>query len=229
MDLGIYGIALPFEDSDKAIVDTIKLRTIKTFSIYSPDVVTLRDTPLNTFKCLRSEYSESVYEIPDMFGGRHIMFIQAAPRNKLMGSSYLDPILNEPVDMFGAIMMAQANQNLASAIVPPFTTKFESPNILHVYNMTALATELDLTFGLEHLPNLSTIKKTAWESFYNLALLDVKRLLYNILKHHNEIQTAYGNINLRIDDWANAESERKELLEKWDADYHMQFPQFLII
>ena len=41
------------------------------------------------------------------------------------------------------------------------------------------------------------------------------------MKHYNELQTAHGTVNLKIDDWANAESERESLLEKWDDTYHL--------
>ena len=35
------------------------------------------------------------------------------------------------------------------------------------------------------------------------------------------LSTALGNINLKLDDWANAESERKELINRWGDTYHM--------
>ena len=47
------------------------------------------------------------------------------------------------------------------------------------------------------------------------------------MKHYTELQSAYGTINLRIDDWSNAESERTELLNTWEDTYHLDGPQMI--
>ena len=52
-------------------------------------------------------------------------------------------------------------------------------------------------------------------------MLDVKENLYPTMKQYNEINTVHGTINLKIDDWASAESDRTELLNQWDDIYHM--------
>ena len=80
-----------------------------------------------------------------------------------------------------------------------------------------------------HFENLSSIKSTLFEAFYDLALLDIKRFLYNILKHYENIETAYGSINLRIDEWSNAEADRKDLLTRWGELYHLEEKQYVII
>ena len=45
--------------------------------------------------------------------------------------------------------------------------------------------------------------------------------LYNALKYYSTIQTAYGTLDLKIDNWENAESERNDLLSQWDDNYHL--------
>lgn len=229
MDLGIYGIALPFDDPDKTIMDTIKLRTIKTFSQFYPHIVKI-DLNLKELENNKTTYQETVYKLPDAFGDRRIMYIRSVkPRNKLLGSNYMNPVIHADFDMYSSMMMMQSEANLLSTIAPPFTFHFTSPNLLHLYNLTTLANEITVEFGLEHFDNLSSIKNTTWESFYELALLDVKRLMYNMMKHYNEIQTAHGTINMRIDDWSNAESERRDLIERWRAVYHLEADQFIIV
>lgn len=229
LDLGIYGISLPFENPDKVIAETIKMRTIKTFSQYMPWIVTI-DVDLNQLECIKSHFNESIYVLPDIFGDKRIVLIRNIyAKSKLIGNGYMNPVFSGSLSTYSALMMGQANADLLSTFVPPFTFKFEEPNIVYLYNMTTMAHQLTMEIGIEHDENLSTIKNTSWESFYSLALLDVKKLMYNALKHYNEIQTAYGTINLRIDDWSNAESERKDLLEKWDESYHIEHNQFFII
>jgi hypothetical protein len=56
--------------------------------------------------------------------------------------------------------------------------------------------------------------------------LDVKENLYPTMKNFSEIQTAIVNINLKIDDWANAEADRKELINRWDDTYHLDWQPF---
>lgn len=48
-----------------------------------------------------------------------------------------------------------------------------------------------------------------------LAKLDVKATLYPELKLYDKIDTAQGTIDLKIDDWANAEEQRQALLDEW--------------
>ena len=44
---------------------------------------------------------------------------------------------------------------------------------------------------------------------------------YDYMKHYNELSTAHGSINLKIDDWANASQDRDALLDKWDDTFHL--------
>ena len=89
--------------------------------------------------------------------------------------------------------------------------------------------KVDIEIAVEHADNLSTIPNTAWESFYELALLDIKRFLYNAMKHYTELQTAYGTVQLKIDDWQSAESDRKELIERLRDIYHLEAQPLFII
>lgn len=229
MDLGIYGLSLPFEDVNQIIMETIRLKTIPTFSQFIPDKLRV-DLDINAMTVIKANYEESIYELPDVFGDRRIIgVLNIRPRNKLLGSTFLSPMQIDSVDIYNSFMMSQANADLYSAVAPPFTFKFEQPNVLYLYNMNTIATEITVDIMLEHMPNLSTIKNTTWESFNELALIDIKKMLFNSMKHYREMQSAYGNINLRIDDWENADNERKELIEKWRGIYHLDLPSFMIV
>ena len=51
--------------------------------------------------------------------------------------------------------------------------------------------------------------------------LDLKRFLYNALKNMTSVGSGFKDIQLKIDDWASAESERNALIEKWDGRYYI--------
>lgn len=230
MDLGIYGLRLPFDNPDEAMMEVIKLKTLKTFSTFLPQTKTISVDLAKELECLKEEYTESIYLIPDLFAGREIMYVRNITlKSKLLGNGFISPTFDGSIETYNMLMMTQANANLASVAAPAITFKFEPPNKLYLYNVATAYGVIDIEFGIEHAENLSTIPITAWESFYELALLDIKRFLYNIMKHYSELQTAYGSLNLKIDDWANAESERRDVVEKMKDTYHLEVEQFFII
>jgi len=230
MDLGIYGLRLPFDNPDEALMDVIKLKTLNTFSTFLPQVKELSIDLTKDMECIKEEYTESIYILPNFFADREILYIRKiTPKSKLLGNGFISPTFDGSIETYNMLMMTQANANLASVSAPAITFKFEPPNKLYLYNMATSYGILDIEFALEHALNLSTITKTSWETFYELALLDVKRFLYNSMKHYTEIQTAYGNINLKIDEWSNAESDRKEIIEKMRDLYHLEVEQYFII
>lgn len=230
MDLGIYGLRLPFDNGDKSLMDVIQLKSIKTFSTFFPQVKRLSIDLNKDVECLKSEYTESKYVLPDLFPGREILYIRNIElKSKLLGNGFISPTFDGSIETYNMLMMTQANANLASVAAPAITFKFEPPNIMYLFNVATAYGMIDIELALEHSENLATIPQTAWESFYELALLDIKRFLYNTMKHYTELQTAYGNINLRIDEWSNAESDRKDLIEKWRDVYHLEAEQVFII
>jgi hypothetical protein len=88
---------------------------------------------------------------------------------------------------------------------------------------------LDIDFNLTHAENLSTVKKSMYDTFYKLVILDMKNFLYGALKHYKNIQTAYGTITLEIDEWAGAAGEREELIERFRDVWHLEQDALYII
>lgn len=230
MDLGILGLRLPFENADEALMDVIRLKTLKTFSIFLPQVREISMDLTKDLECIKEEYTESIFLLPNLFSDREIMYIRKiTPKSKLLGNGFISPTFDGSIETYNMLMMTQANANLASIAAPAITFKFEAPNKLYLYNMATAYGVIDIEFAIEHAANLSTITSTSWETFYELALVDVKRFLYNSMKHYSELQTAYGTINLRLDEWSNAESERKDMIEKMRDLYHLETEQYFII
>lgn len=230
MKLGIYGLSLPIENLDQTLYDVIKLESLKTFSQYFPHRIHL-EMPMEDLETIKDGYVHTIVRLPDVFGDRRILFVEDVTHGDVHRSTggYLAPEIEGSMDVFGMMMMGHAVSHMNSAISPPVTFKFEAPNKLHLYNFKSHATKIIIVVCVEHFENLTSIPATSMESFRELVILDIKSFLYGIVKHYTDIQTAHGTINLKIDDWADAESKRAEIIEKWKSVHHLEGRQFIIV
>ena len=230
MDLGVYGMALPFDNPDEVFRDVLELKTIPTFSQFQPYYIPLK---MDLDKAIEVEKNLQycIYELPDAFGDSEILFVKKLEEDlDSFAHGYLDTGALMGGMSWGDMMMGQANSNLASMAMPAVTFEYIAPNKIKIYNDSFMySRKIRMEIAIEHSKNLSTISKTAQYSFTKLATLDIKMMLYNNLKHYNDLQTAFGNINLKIDDWANAESDRADLSREWEENYHLDITQFIII
>lgn len=229
LKLGLINLATPFPDMDNIIKTIIEDITIPVFSIYFPDKDTIRMS-LNDLELLEKT---SVYQkvlLPD-FQTRKLLYVFNVSYNQdnISGTGFYGsgvPLLQGGV--FRQIMLANAGANLMNITVPKMTFKFEAPRTVYVYNAFT-STMLQWELGFEHDKSLASIPETVREEFLKLAMLDVKENIYPTLKQYTEINTALGNINLKLDDWADADNMRKDLLDKWDDVYHLEFtPMYYI-
>ena len=211
MDLGIYSITLPVSDIE-LYQDVIVDKTIPEFSIYWSD---------------DSNLISNEYLIPDIF-----------PKQRILGINNIKPYIEyngmtmtsnyETIDSYQVLATGQTLANLSSAMIPPQTFKFFPPNTFKIYNQVLYNNKVYIDITYTHSPELFTIPDTARSSFYKLALLDAKMYLWNHLRYFTTIQTAYGQMELKVDSWENAESERADLLSEradllnnWDENYHL--------
>lgn len=230
MDLGIYVVPLPFENSEKALNDVILTKTLPVFSQFVPRRWE-EDLSIDELKQIDATVDVSTYELPKhLFFTPIISIMRCEPINTMFNGAYYSgtPLLSGTSDLIEDMLLGSATYDLMSAIAPSFSYDFIRPNKLRIYNMTCYLDKIRLIIGYQHADNLSTIPVDAEQSFYDLALLDTKIFLYNNLKYYDEINTAYGNIKLRIEDWSNAESQREDLLQKWSEVYHINWDSFII-
>ena len=224
-NIGIYGIALPIEDIDKEIKDIIIDITLPVFSLYNPyedhlyiDLQNLeRVEKTSTYQSylLPSALSEKLLYIKDVrYDDRCISGLG------YWGGDipYLSGVLTEQT------LISNAAKNLTNMALPKLNFQYEPPRKLTLYNKYAsLKVIIDMCCKQDQ--SLQSIRPTAEESFFKLAVLDVKENLYQLVKHYTTIQTAYGTVELKIDDWADAANERKELINQWDDSYHLDLGQ----
>lgn len=220
IELGLYTIALPLKDVDESIKEIIINTTLRTYSQYFPQKMKIVKTSRELVERFTSlEYVEMPLEVPygteicevcdvsydtrDFAGLSH--FASAAPL--FATTSIYD------------VIMANASANVSNIMVPKITWDFVYPRTLKMYNLYTGGIIIDIL--KLHDPSLQSIPFSQEESFYKLAKLDTKNALYAVIKHYNELETAHGRINLKIDDWASSEDDRKEILREWDDTFHL--------
>lgn len=117
------------------------------------------------------------------------------------------------------VIAGQAHIMLAGQMRAEPTFKYMGHNKIRLFGFPR--TRLEFVIACEHEPNGETLEAGMYVSFQRLVALDVKQFLYNTLKHFNEIPTAHGTINLRIDDFQGAEAERKEYIDQMEDTFHL--------
>lgn len=223
LKLGLLNIATPFDNIDDVICTIINEVTLPVFSLYCPYKQTITMST-NDLEKLEKRELYTKYLIPEsLFSARKIIYVFDVRYDDscMSGLGYYGggmPLMTG--NIINQAMLANASSKLLSQMIPKMTFKYEAPRTLFIYNLYS-SSKITVDFGFEQDKSLASIPETARESFMDLAILDLKENLYPTLKMYSEINTAIGNINLKIDDWANAESDRKELINKWDDTYHM--------
>lgn len=219
--LGIINIASPVRNLDGMISTIIKDITVPDFSVFYPDKFKIK-LDLKELECLEHTNSYDTYVLPD-FTNKKILYVFNVyyDDSTLSGFGHYGGAL--PMiggNMINQVIMSNAASNMYSLMMPKMTFEYIHPRRIKIYNQYS-ESKLVFELGFQHDVSLASIPETCRTSFYELALLDVKENLYPIFKNYTNLSTVYGNVDLKIDTWENAESERKELIEKWSDSYHL--------
>lgn len=223
---GIYSITLPVDD-DQLYQDIILDDTLLTFSTYYPRVLSvpanLNELRIDNDKQNTVADMSNIYKLPPIVtdaSDRIIIGIESIhPYNDMRYQSV--PSAYETIESFQALAISQTVGDLASVMEPPFLPEFLPPDRFRVNNGTYYKDQIIINVELSFSKELYDIPITLRQAFYKLALLDAKRYFWNQMKYYKEFQTAIASFNLQIDDWADAESKREDLLEQWDQQFHL--------
>ena len=229
LKLGLLNIVTPIENLDETILTILKEITIPTFSIYQPvkESLTIRTTDL---ELLEKTANYEKFLLPD-FKTRKLLYVFDVKYDTsiLSGLGYYGggvPLLEG--NLIDQMLLANAGASLMNHMIPKLTFKFTHPRELYIYNAYS-SSKIVIDLGFEHDKSLASIPQTSDTAFIELATLDVKENLYPTLKQYSEINTVHGNINLKLDDWQNADDQRKELINRWEDTYHLDFqPMYYI-
>ena len=220
LKLGLGSIASPFVDVDEDIIWIIQHVTIPVFSTYEPYREKMR-IHTHDLELVEKTAEYQCYLLPE-WKTRKLLYVTSLEYDSGslagIGAYGAIPYVNQNIT--GEIMIANAGMNLMNTMIPKITLHFEKPRKLYIYKAYSYS-ELIVGLGFEHDKSMASISDSLWESFFTLALLDVKENLYPTMKQFSEVNTPLGTINFKIDDWQDAEQQRRELLKEWDDVYHI--------
>lgn len=207
--LGLYFLKLPIDEKD--LLDIIDEDTIPAYSIYFPQELKIKITEED-----RVPNTVNTFFIDERHVGSGVNIIDI----ELIHGSYnpVSTAMFRPRDV-ADIMNLQMHLDLTSAISDPVAYKYYPPNKIEILGGRNAMGMFYADVLLTHNTSLTSIRPSQVPTFTKLALLDVKSFLYNNLKYFDQIETSFGSINLRIDEWSNADSEREDLLSQWNDKY----------
>lgn len=234
MQLGLYGITLPFQDpitkettpTENVISDVL---TTMTIPIYSQFVPWIREGTINVSSLKVVDMREGIYMLPTFLTITPVMYVSSVhmPFNNTRGTyGDIAPAygINRSVQ---GVATSQAYMMVAGQMRSEPTFDYLGENKIRLYGYPK--TSLVFRVACEHEPNGESIPDSCYDSFMELATLDMKVFLYNNLKLYDGIPTAFGVINLKIEEYQSADADRTALLEKWRDTYHldMDWEQFM--
>lgn len=212
LELGITHSFL--EVSTEFMLEVIRLQTLPEFSKYYPAL--FRFTLDTTDPSTRLEGKKGAFRIP----------ISIMEPKRIIGVSKL---INDVVYgtregfLYGQdinVLDRQIRADIASVASLPITYRYFPPNIVEVYPHNLYLRKFLLEIKVSHDPNFFTIPKSMVSEFMKLALVDVKRALYNIRKNFPSISTAFGSLEFDMDSVQGMDDKRAEILEVWAAQYY---------
>jgi hypothetical protein len=218
LKLGLVNLVSPIENLDNMILEIINNIVIPEFSIYCPYVEPFI-CRTNDLECLikTNEYEE--FLLPD-FKTRKLLRIEniTYDTGELSGLGAFGTMPLMQGDIVNQLLLSNAGQQLNNMMIPKLTFKYIHPRRVRIYQIYS-HTKLVFDLAFEHDKSLASIPETARESFINLAIIETKYNLYDTIKEYNEIHTAIGDVNIKIDDWPNTEQQREELINRCEDTY----------
>lgn len=231
MQLGLYAITLPFKDditgntipTENVIKNVLSTVTIPTYSEFVPWI---REGMIDIDKLKVVDKDNGIYKIPDFLTITPIKYVidVTLPYHNTRGTyGDIAPAYGISRSVEG-VLSSQAYMMVAGQMRSEPTFEYLGNNKIKLYGYPRV--EVVFKVACEHDPDGESIEDDCYDSFLELATLDVKQFIYNTLKYYNEIPTAFGNINLKIDDFQSAEADRNTLLDRWRDTYHLDFDWF---
>lgn len=226
MSLGLYGITLPFKDeqtgkpipTENVIMDVLKTTTIPIYSEFEP-WIREGEIPIQQLKVV--DERKGIYMLPAFLTLTPVKSVDDVhmPYHNQRGTyGDIAPALGISRSVQGTVA-SQAYMMVAGQMRAEPTFEYLGNNKIRLFGWPK--TTLAFRVACEHEPNGESIPDSCYDSFMELATLDVKMFLYNTLKLYDGIPTAFGEIKLKVEDYQSAEADRTQLLEKWRDSYHL--------
>jgi len=198
-------LEVPLED----VMEVIRRRTLPVFSKYFPNVVRCN---IDSKKDLVEGTSNIFYlnSETEIIGVNRLL-------NRAMTNTFqtLDGALSLPIsNLYGDPISRQLDIDLMSAVKVPVTFQFIHPNKIQITPKSAALVCNSVLLNTVHPDYFGTIPVNMEYIFLELAEYDVKSMLYPIRRRFQNIQTSMGEFELFVDDLAEAEDKRKDLIKE---------------
>ena len=219
--LGLRQSSLPFEEPTEIVIQNILTTT--TIPMYSQFVPQVREDTVDLRHLKQVDSKLGIYVLPESLTVTPVMSVtdvhMPVETNRGMYGDVATPFgVSRSIQ---GVLVHQAYSMVIGAARSEPTFEYLGENRIRLYGFPR--THVTIQVSCEHDENGESIPATCYDSFMKLALLDTKIFLYNNLKLYDSISTAWGQINLKTDDYQSAEAERSALLEDWGNTFHLDF------
>lgn len=86
-------------------------------------------------------------------------------------------------------------------------------------NVFANVPYFNIEILIQHPDSLTTISPTMMEKFDELSVADVATFLYNNLKYYDNLETVFGNIDIKLDDLKAEADKREQIIQDLQDNY----------
>ena len=198
------------EVSQEEILDIIRMETLPTFSKYFPYPV---NTSVDTSLDLVPNSTNTFY----LHSETEIINVNRVITNTLLNQyTSVDCVATQVSPAYYTDPISrQLDRDLYSAVKNPITFRFIAPNKVEITPRSVVGLgQLMIQINTVHPDHFGTIPLNMREYFLKLALYDVEIMLYHIRRRFQSLQTTFGEMELFVDELAEAEDKKKELLEE---------------
>ena len=139
----------------------------------------------------------------------------------LGGGLYYPSGLGCPEATYDSVLALQGIADFASLYNRQIVIEFRDPNSFCIRGFANTNYDLNsfvVILLIEHR-SLSTISATMGEIFESLAMADVATFLYQNLKYYDGLDTAYINIDLKLNELKEEADKRERIVEKIEQSY----------
>lgn len=209
-------------------VDIIQNDTIVTFSRFFPYQIKM---VINDETCYKKYDNQKVlwYYIKDevlqgahLLGIKDIDWMDTSSNNSALGASsvgnYFYPSFSCPIATYESILALQTAADFNSLYNRGIYIDFQYPNhfcLRGIGNVNYDLNSFSCILLLEH-SNLSTISPTKMEVFERLATADIANFLYQNLKYFDGLESAYINIDMKLNELNDVANKRDSIIEELD-------------
>ena len=212
--------------------DVIMQDTLVTFSRYFPYEFPLQITDETSDKKKEDDgivwyyIKDSVLGSCKLLGMYDILWSDITARNQGLGSnttygSYFYPAGMCPMATFESVVGLQMMADFNSLYNRGVYVDFRYPNKFAVKGLANTNYDLStfvVTLLVEH-QSLSTISPTKQEIFESLAICDVANFLYMNLRYYDNLNTAFVEIDLKLQELSGIADKRESVIEEIKNSY----------